>query len=189
MRYSVVNIIFCVLLTSSALSFAESPFSVQSEKEVFIVSPVIENLERPWSLAFLPGDDGLLITERTGQLLLIRNGITAIVTGTPEAAAIGQGGLLDIVLSPNFSNDSVIYLSFVEETNGLFGTAVARGRLVIPARGMPSLEDTEIIYRALPKSNSTKHFGSRQVFDTGGFLYMTLGERGSRNRAQDTSDP
>ncbi len=177
------------LLTSCALSSAGSPFTVQSEKEAFIVTAVAENLERPWSLAFLPDNGGYLITERTGNLLLIRDGRTSIVTGTPRAAVVGQGGLLDVVLSPSFTADSLVYLSFAEESGGIYGTAVARGRLIHDVGGNARLVDTEVIYRALPKSSGGRHFGSRLVFDEDGYLYVTLGERGSMNRAQDTSDP
>lgn len=177
------------LLTSCALSSAGSPFSVQSEKEAFTVNAVVENLEYPWSLAFLPDGGGFLITERTGNLIHIKNGRTSVVPGTPDVAVVGQGGLLDVVLSPNFSTDSLIYMSFAEESGGLFGTAVAKGRLVGHGTGSLELVDMEVIYRALPKSSGGRHFGSRLTFDNQGFLYITLGERGSMNRAQDTTDP
>ncbi len=189
MKYLTVLIIPIFLLTSVTLSSADSPFTVQSEKEAFIVTAVSENLERPWGLAFLPDGGGFLVTERTGNLLLIREGRTSIVTGTPGAAVVGQGGLLDVVLSPSFTSDSLVYLSFTEESGGLYGTAVARGRLNRDIGDDARLMDTELIYRALPKSGGGRHFGSRLVFDEEGYLYVTLGERGTMSRAQDTADP
>ncbi len=189
MKHIAILFLPIFLLTSCAVSSAGSPFSVQSEKEVFTVTTVTENLERPWSMAFLPGDRGILITERTGNLVLLQSGHSELVSGTPQAAVVGQGGLLDVAISPGFEIDSLVYLSFAEEAGGLYGTAVARGRLVTGGSGSPRLEDTELIYRALPKAAGGRHFGSRLVFDEGGYLYITLGERGSMNRAQNTADP
>lgn len=189
MRYISNSMFVVFFLTSCVLSSAGTPFSVESEKESFIVSAIAENLEHPWSLAFLPDNGGFLITERTGNLLYVNNGRKSIVPGTPDVAAEGQGGLLDVVLSPDFPADSLIYMSFAEESGGLFGTAVARARLIGLSSGSPRLEDTEIIYQALPKSGGGRHFGSRLAFDTQGYLYITLGERGSMNRAQDRKDP
>lgn len=177
------------LLTSCALSSADSPFSVQSEKEAFTVRAVVENLDHPWSLAFLPNNGGYLITERSGNLLHVKGGRSSVVPGTPDVAAVGQGGLLDVVLSPDFQTDTLIYLSFSEKSGGRFGTAVARGRLQGLSSGSTELVDVEVIYRALPKSSGGRHFGSRLAFDSRGFLYVTLGERGSMNRAQDRTDP
>ena len=147
------------------------------------------NLERPWALAILPGDEGLLITERTGDLRHLRGGVLRGVPGIPEVAVVGQGGLLDIVLSPEFGSDRLIYLSFAEAGSGGYGTAVARGRLRSEASGALRLTDTEVIFRALPRSGGGRHFGSRLAFDDEGYLYVTLGDRGAMNRAQDPFDP
>jgi glucose/arabinose dehydrogenase len=177
------------LLASCTLLYADSSFTVNSLKGSFTVSPVVEGLEFPWGLSFLPDGTGMLVTERTGRLLLVRGGRTVPVSGVPQASVTGQGGLLDVALSPDFERDSLVYLSFAEEEGGRFGTAVARGRLVISADGSAGLEGTRVIYRALPKTTGGNHFGSRLAFDGKGFLYVTLGERGSMNRAQDTADP
>ncbi|MDT8298955.1 MAG: PQQ-dependent sugar dehydrogenase, partial [Spirochaetaceae bacterium] len=168
---------------------AATQFTVESEEESFIVASVVENLESPWGLAFLPEDRGILVTQRTGDLLLIRDGRKTIVSGTPEVAVIGQGGLLDVVLSPNFTTDSLVYLSFSESGRGGVGTAIFRGRLVDTPGSPARLTNPEVMYRALPKSGGGRHFGSRLAFDEAGYLYVTLGERGSMNRAQDTEDP
>ena len=140
-------------------------------------------------MAFLPEGGGILVTERPGRLLLIRDSGRRIVGGTPDSAVVGQGGLLDIVLSPEFADDALVYISFSEEGTGGYGTSVARGRLVFPAGKDPRLENLEIIYRALPRTMSTYHFGSRLAFDEKGYLFITLGERGEMNRAQDPFDP
>ena len=154
---------------------------------------VVGDLSHPWSLAFLPGhrdspgQERLLITERPGRLLLLSNGRIREVSGLPRIAAEGQGGLMDIVLSPEFSRDSLVYFSFSERIPGGLGTSVGRGRL--RTDGSPALVDPQIIYSARPGSAGGRHFGSRLLFDREGYLYITLGERGSRERARDTSDP
>ena len=176
------------LLISCAGISADDAFVVQSERAEFVVTPVVGGLEKPWSIAFLPGNSGILISERTGALRLYRNGNLGYVDGVPEAAVIGQGGLLDIVLSPDFATDNMIYLSYAEAGSGGYGTAVARAVLVIPSTGNARLNRPDVIFRARPKSGGGIHFGSRLAFDSAGKLYITLGERGSMNRAQDRTD-
>jgi glucose/arabinose dehydrogenase len=177
-------------MTSCALNSQEFTGTLRSEREDFIVTPVIRGLSYPWGMAFLPNEGGYLVTQRTGTLLLIREGKSVPVSGTPRVAAIGQGGLLDLALSPYFVSDGLVYMSYAEEESGLYGTSVARGRLVIPAAGGKTrLENLTVIYRALPKSNAQVHFGSRLAFDDDGYLYVTLGERGFMDQAQDTSTP
>ena len=95
----------------------------------------------------------------------------------------GQGGLLDVVLHPDFKNNQLVYFSFAEADGRSVGTAVARGQL----RGH-RLEQVELIFRLLPKSGARQHFGSRLVFDNKGYLFITLGDRGDRPRAQDLND-
>jgi glucose/arabinose dehydrogenase len=92
--------------------------------------------------------------------------------------------LLDVALHPGFDVNRLVYFSYAGSGNGGWGTEVARGRL----EGM-ALQDVEVIFRALPKSRGGgRHFGSRLLFAPDGTLYVTLGERGSRDRAQDLGD-
>ncbi len=145
---------------------------------------VVRGLEHPWGLAFLP-DGRLLVTERPGRLRLVTPGgrPSDPLAGVPEVAASGQGGLLDVALSPRFAQDRLVYLSFSESGAGGAGTAVARGRL-----GERGLEGTEVVWRQVPKVNSTFHWGSRLVFRADGTLFVTLGDRFSRrDAAQDLS--
>jgi glucose/arabinose dehydrogenase len=92
--------------------------------------------------------------------------------GIPEVYARGQGGLLDITLSPKFAEDKLVYFSFSEPGEGGAGTAIARGKL-----GDKALENVEVIWRQTPKVNSPNHWGSRIVFRPDGTLYVTLGDR------------
>jgi aldose sugar dehydrogenase len=148
------------------------------------VTDVARGLEHPWGLEFLP-DGRMLVTERPGRLRLIgRDGkISEPLSGVPEVYARGQGGLLDVALSPGFAQDRLVYVSFAEPGEGGAGTAVARGRL-----GEHGLEGTQVIWRQAPKVTGPNHWGSRLVFRPDGTLFVTLGERYLHlDRAQDLS--
>lgn len=155
-----------------------------SERHEFRLITVAEGLAHPWSLAFLPGGD-ILVTERPGRLRILRDGDLdpTPVPGTPEVAAVGQGGLLDIALHPKFAETGWIYLTYAGRGSGGLATELARarwddGRLV----------DLERLLVATPRAGGGRHFGSRLAFGADGYLYMTVGERGSPERAQDLGD-
>ena len=151
------------------------------------VETVARGLEHPWALAFLP-DGRILVTERPGRLRIVeRDGrLSAPLASVPEVAARSQGGLLDVAIDPQFSENRLVYLSFSDPgEGGTSGTAVARGRL-----GDAGLENVEVIYRQQPKVRSGGHFGSRLVFARDGELFVTQGDRQSssfRLQAQDLS--
>lgn len=155
-----------------------------SVKGIVDVQTVAKGLEHPWSLAFLP-DQRMLVTERPGRLRLVGadGRISEPLAGVPQVYASGQGGLLDVALSPTFDKDRLVYLSFAESGEGGAGTAVARGRL-----GERGLENTQVIWRQQPKVSGSNHWGSRIVFRPDGTLFVTLGERFNHSeRAQDLS--
>ncbi|PKO93361.1 MAG: glucose dehydrogenase [Betaproteobacteria bacterium HGW-Betaproteobacteria-1] len=145
------------------------------------LKPLVENLKEPWSMAFLP-DGRLLVTEKSGKLRMVENGklLPQAIGGVPAVVDRGQGGLLDIALHPQYAENGWLYLSYSTKGEGGSGTEVMRAKL----KGM-QLTDSEVIFRQAPKINSNKHFGSRLVFDREGFLYITLGDRGEMERAQD----
>ncbi len=161
------------------------------QTEVQVVSEAVEavkwveGLEHPWALAFLP-DGRMIVTERPGRLRIIENGQLQprSIGGLPDIAAQGQGGLLDVAVHPQFSDNQWIYLSYSAPGAGGLGTHVGRGRL----QGL-QLVDWQTLFQLEPKTNARQHFGSRLVFGRDGLLYITLGDRGDRDRAQDLSDP
>ncbi len=159
----------------------------ETETGAIQVSTIASGLSHPWAIAFLPGDGGMLVTERPGHLRRIGSdgSVSEPVAGVPEVDARGQGGLLDVALDPQFGENRLVYLSFAEAGEGGNGTAVARGRL---NEDLSALEEVEIIFSQQPKVQSRAHFGSRLVFDGEGHLYVTLGERSQaqfRGQAQD----
>ena len=137
------------------------------------VVSVARGLEHPWGLALLP-DGGMLVTERPGRLRRVGadGRLSEPLAGVPAVYARGQGGLLDVALSPDFTRDRLVYLSFSEPGDGGAGTAVARGRL-----GERGLEGTQVIWRQQPKVEGRNHWGSRLVFAPDGTLFVTLGDR------------
>ena len=146
---------------------------------------VTEGLEYPWGLAFLP-DGKMLVTERPGRLRLVgADGRLdpQLIRGVPPVAAVGQGGLLDVALHPDFARNGWIYLSYAAQGPGGYGTEVARARLEGHA-----LRDLKVIFSMRPKTTTGHHFGSRLVFDRQGFLFITLGDRGEMERAQRFGD-
>ncbi|WP_341743450.1 PQQ-dependent sugar dehydrogenase [Azonexus hydrophilus] len=162
---------------------------LRSEREDFRVRVLSEGLVHPWALAFLP-DGRMLVSERPGRLrLLAADGRLdpRPVAGVPAVAASGQGGLLDVVLHPDFAANGWIYLSYAAAGEGGVGTEVVRGRWVSDAAGH-RLEDLRVIYRQRPKSSGGQHFGSRLVFDRDGFLHISQRDRGTMARAQQLDD-
>ncbi|PLX33664.1 MAG: hypothetical protein C0605_15960 [Hyphomicrobiales bacterium] len=142
-----------------------------------------DGLRYPWSLAWLP-DGRMLVTERPGRLLLLSadGRRQRTITGLPRIAAQGQGGMLDVAVDPDFAANRTLYFSFSEPGEGGAGTAVARAEL-----RDGELQNLKILFRQFPKTGGGRHFGSRLVLTGDGLLFITVGERGERWRAQDTS--
>ncbi len=178
---------FLARLTGILLFIAPAATPAQTMKSgehEFRVVNVVENLEYPWGLAFLP-DGRMLVTERPGRLRIVKDGRLEpqAVAGVPQVASYGQGGLLDVALHPRFAENGLVYLSYAARGSDGVGTEVARGTLT-----GGRLENVQVIFRQQPKGNTGRHFGSRLVFDRAGFLYITLGDRGEQERAQRPDD-
>jgi len=171
------------LMPLLAQASAEQQF--RSEEGTLTVSTLADGLRNPWALAFLPGGKDMLVTERAGNLRVVNaeGKVGPPISGVPKVWAEGQGGLLDVVLSPAFDKDRTVYLSFAEEgSDGKAGTAVGRGQL---SEDRARLDNFSVIFRQQPKLSVGNHFGSRLVFDRDGYLFIALGENNQRPTAQD----
>lgn len=183
------GLIVIALLAPGFATVAADPAAVgepvgthESGQTGFRLVRVVGGLSEPWGFAFLP-DGGVLVTERRGSLWLVDGDDVRAVDGVPSVAAVGQGGLLDVALDPDFAANRRLYLSYSDRYELGVGTAVARASL-LDGR----LRDVEVIFRMNRSSAGGRHFGSRLLFDRDGYLYVTLGDRGQQDRAQDPSD-
>lgn len=149
------------------------------------VVEVAGGLANPWSMAFLPNGD-MLVTERPGRLRILRDGRLdpEPIPGVPEVRVTALGGLLDVMLHPDYETNGIIYLSYSKDVDGENSTtAIARGRFDGSA-----LDVVEDIFVASTRTNSVVNFGGRMAFGRDGNLYMAVGERQEQDRAQDTMD-
>ena len=172
--------LFVLLFSLSSTLLAEVE---RSELYHIDIQTLADGLNHPWGMALLPNQD-ILITERIGKLRLISNGQLHDdpIKGLPTIKQHGQGGLLDVVLHPNYISNQLIYLSYAGEDSGKLGTEVLQAKLVAH-----HLEQVTKVFVALPKSTGGQHFGGRLLF-VGEDLYVTLGDRGARKRAQNLND-
>ncbi|MBA1375687.1 PQQ-dependent sugar dehydrogenase [Sphingomonas ursincola] len=151
---------------------------------------VVGQFDEPWAMTFLP-DGRALVTEKKGKLKLVTfaadGKISSVdVSGMPTVAYGGQGGLGDVVLSPDFVNDGYVYLSFAEAGDGdTSGAAVARAKLVMANDGAASLKDMQVLWRQEPKVSGKGHYGHRIAFGPDGMMYISSGERQKFDPAQD----
>ena len=164
--------------TPAAVKFPEV---IHSKHQAFRMDTIAKGLDVPWGMAFLPEGD-LLVTERSGQLFRFSGGkLKAIISGVPEVFTQGQGGLLDIVLHPQYKKNGWIYISYSQKApDGVGGnTAIFRAKLKDN-----KLTEHQELFKAMPNTNSGVHFGCRMVFDDQGYLYFSVGERGEKSNAQ-----
>lgn len=155
-----------------------------------VVSEVFaEGLPHSWAMRFLP-DGRLLVTAKDGDMYVVsRDGKPGQpLSGVLKVDSDGQGGLLDVVLAPDFDSSNRIFFSFSEPRDGGNGTSVASATLRLDDKGGGTLDDVKVIFRQMPTYDGDKHFGSRLVFDADGALFVTVGERSDepiRDQAQD----
>jgi len=170
-----------LLLLAPALAAAQT---YRSDEHPFRVVRVVEGLQQPWSLSFLP-DGRMLVTEKAGRLRIIENMKLSpeAVGGLPQVTVHGQGGFFDAVPHPQFEKNQLVYLSYAARGDDGVGTELARARLA-----GNRLQNLQVLFRQSPKGNAGQHFGGRVAFDRAGFVYLTLGDRGERERAQRPGD-
>lgn len=158
----------------------------ESEALNFSIDTLATGLTNPWGMAFLP-DGRILIAERPGQLRIFQDGqlLDDPIEGLPEVWAHGQGGLLDVVLHPNYDQNKWIYIAYSKQGDqqGSGNTAISRGKLV-----GNKFTDVELLFHGQPHTSRPHHFGTRIVFDEDLYMYFTIGDRGEQNNAQTLSN-
>jgi len=161
-----------ILLSFQSCAQDKNPKNKEHSHEI-----VVSELRNPWGFTFLP-DGSILITEKAGELIHFKNGKKTAISGLPKIEVLGQGGLMDIALHPNYKENGWLYISYAssnDKNNGAH-TSIMRAKLE-----NNKLVNQEVLYKALPNTTAGQHFGSRIVFDNDGYLYFTIGERGERD--------
>lgn len=159
-------------------------FAAQAQTTTdFRIDSIVTNLSTPWAIAPL-GGDRVLITEREGALLYFDGTETREVSGVPEVANSGQGGLLDITLARDFDQTRELFMTYAKPQPRGSGTALIKARLSEDNQG---LENVTLLFEMKPGSSGGRHFGSRVVEAEDGTLFVTIGDRGDRPSAQDLS--
>ena len=171
-----------LLLNATFLFFANTGFP--QTPELFAQTVLINNLSAPWGFTFISSNE-VLFTEKQGKLYryTIANATLNEITGLPAISQNGQGGLLDVALHPNFSTNNFVYLTYA--VNGTGGQTTALGRGILVGNQLQNFTE---LFRALPIVNSGAHFGSRIVFDRNNLIYMSVGDRGSQDNAQNKNN-
>lgn len=172
-------------LLTAGIAFAGAPQTVKTQKVAVKVETIATGLEHPWAVAVLP-DGAYLVTERPGRMRLIRDGkISPAIAGVPQVYARGQGGLLDVELDPKFSSNRTLYFTASVAVDGGSGTAVFRARLSPDEK---QLIDAKRIFLMNKLSRRNIQYGSRIAIARDGSLFVSLGDRGEQDRAQDFHD-
>lgn len=179
--------IFCSGLLTLLLFFpalAQKP-TIERDNGGITVETLAEGLDHPWAVTFLP-DNRMLVTERAGTLRILdtAEGLSDPLQGTPEVFAVGQGGMLDVALDPNFDQNKYVYLSF-SEPGGDSTATTALGRGIFDEN---KLNNFEVIFRMEPMLEGPNHFGGRIIFTEEGDIFLTLAERFKGDPAQDLTN-
>jgi len=178
MRNSIIISSFFVVMASNSCAQKTDTEINTPEKVDFEAQLVVEDLEIPWGMVFLP-DGGILIAEKSGEIIHFKDGVKTDIQGGPEVYNRGQGGLMDIELHPDYASNGWLYISYSsQEGEGSGGnTAIMRAKL-----SGNILTDSELLYKASPNTKKGQHWGSRLEFDDEGYLYFSIGDRGAREQ-------
>lgn len=177
-----ILISFVTILFLSLTALGQKP-TVRTDAGDIKIHKIVENLDHPWGMAFLP-DGRLIFTERAGTIRILKDTVvSAPLQGAPEVWSQGQGGMMDIALHPNFEENQMIYVAFADPgPNGTATTALGRGKLQ-----NDQIVDFETIFRMEPAVEGPNHFGNRIVFTSENELFLTLADRFKFDPAQDLS--
>ncbi|MFV0540140.1 MAG: PQQ-dependent sugar dehydrogenase [Aestuariibaculum sp.] len=169
-------ILFLWVITVCAQQTRSSVKAETPKDTNYTIELIVPDLSIPWGLVFLP-DGSMLISEKSGKLILFKNNRKISISGLPEIHVYGQGGLMDLKLHPNYKNNGWIYISYASKKDDGEGgnTAIMRAKLK-----NNTLVEQQLLYKAEPNTTKVQHFGSRIEFDNNGYLYFSIGDRGQR---------
>lgn len=172
--------LICAL--AAGLGLGTAAHALDAGGQAVQVDTMAEGFETPWSVAFLP-DGGFLVTEREGRLWHVGpDGQRSQVRGLPNIRVTGQGGLLDVAVMRDFSETREIVFSYAKPQGRAEGTAMSIARL---SQDRTRLEDVRLLFEMKPGSSGGRHFGGRVVEARDGTLFLTTGDRGDDDSAQD----
>lgn len=187
MQKSIAIVLLAVVAFSATPSSAAEMQTFDTQAVKIRVEIVADGLQNPWGLDFLPNGEAI-VTERSGRIrILTKDGLSEPLEGVPEVRARGQGGLLDIAVALDFATSGIVFFSYSEPGSGGAGTALARAKLIRDDRA-GRLDNVEVIFRMSKKTGTNHHFGSRIVPRPDGTIFITTGDRGQGDRAQDMFD-
>jgi len=175
-----ITLAFCLITLLPYSLNAAAPQIIKSEKVTFHLEEITDGLGVPWGMAFISKTQ-ILITEREGGIKLFNTKSKKLtrVKGAPKVFVDGQGGLLDVAVSPDFSPGGWIYFTFVRNKDGEGVTVLARARLT--GNNLAQWQDLLVTKSA---TDTSRHFGSRIAFDEKGYVYFGVGDRGVRPNSQ-----
>jgi aldose sugar dehydrogenase len=180
-----LRVLLALLSLAATVACGGEARPIRSEKHNFNAVQLVDGLQNPWSIAWLP-DGRMLVTERPGRLRLVSKDFKLDpkpIEGLPKIVVGGQGGLFEVAVPPNYQESRWIYISYSGAGEGGHGTELLRAKL-----DGYRLVDTQVLFRLQPKSGTGYHFGGRIVFDRKGHVFLTLGDRGDMERAQRLDD-
>lgn len=182
MRLLLAVVFISILLAMSTNAAGKVIASGSSDGQAFQVRELVDDLQIPWGMAFI-ADNQLLVTERGGAIKLINlaKGSVQLVEGAPRVRASGQGGLLDVKISPEYARDRWLYFTYSKPVKDGAATTLARAKL----KGL-QLESWQDLLVTQSASGSGQHFGSRIAFDDKGHVFFSVGDRGDRDNGQNT---
>ena len=182
------KIISFIFYCCISLPVSSAPPVIQSESMSLRLEQVADGLGIPWGMSFLSANH-LLVTERNGAVRLVEIGIDSVrgrvsrLNNVPDVLAKGQGGMMDVAVSPNYKKDGWIYFTYVKEVKGQGATVLSRAKLV--ARTFSNWQELLVTKSTTQES---RHFGSRITFDEHGHVFFAVGDRGVRKNSQDLSN-
>lgn len=173
-----LGLMFCIILSVAAC--AQQPnISVSNSNQSYEYQLVTKGVDIPWGMDWLNATD-IIVSDRKGELRIISNGklLSQKITGLPALRAQGQGGLLDVIVDPNYSQNNLIYFAY----SGLEGEGEGAHTSVMRAKLQNfKLSEQTIIFGGGLNSTKGQHYGSRLTFDKQGYLYISNGDRGNRD--------